>query len=84
MLPTLERTAGKEKVILTDAVTGGEDFAYYAEKIPGLFIFLGGMKKGQDPKTAPPHHTPDFYIDESGMKLGVRLLCNLAMDYLGK
>ena len=84
MLSTMERTAGKENVILSDAITGAEDFAFYAEKIPGLFIFVGGMKKGQDPKTAPPHHTPDFYIDESGMKLGVRLLCNLAIDYLNK
>lgn len=84
MLPTLERTAGKENVVLTEDFTGAEDFAFYAEKIPGLFIFVGGMQKGQDPKTAPPHHTPDFFIDESGMKLGVELLCNLAIDYLSK
>lgn len=83
MLPTMERTAGKDNVLLSEAITGAEDFSFYAEKVPGLFIFVGGMKKGQDPKTAPPHHTPDFYIDESGMKLGVKLLCNLAIDYLG-
>jgi len=84
MLPTLERTAGKENVFLTEAFTGAEDFAFYADKIPGLFIFVGGMQKGQDPKTAAPHHTPDFRVEDSGMKLGVRLLCNLAIDYLNK
>ncbi len=84
MLPTIEKTAGKENVILSNAITGAEDFAFYAEKVPGLFLFLGGMSKGMDPKKAPPHHTPDFYIDESGMKLGVRVLCNLAIDYLNK
>ncbi|MBK7873419.1 MAG: amidohydrolase [Saprospiraceae bacterium] len=84
MLSTMERTAGKNNVILIDAITGEEDFAFYAQKIPGLFIFVGGMPKGNDPKLAPPHHTPDFYVDDKGMQLGVRLLCNLAIDYLNK
>lgn len=84
MLPTLERTAGKENTILIDAITGAEDFAFYAQKIPGLFLFVGGMPKGQNPNTAAPHHTPDFYVEDSGMNLGVRLLCNLAIDYLNK
>ena len=46
-----------------------------------FFFFLGGMKPGQDPHTAAPHHTPDFYIDESGFKLGVKAFCNLVFDY---
>lgn len=82
MLPTIERTAGKENVILTDARTGAEDFSFFAQKVPGLFLFLGGMPKGQLPEEAAPHHTPDFYIDESGMKLGVETLCNLTIDYM--
>ncbi len=81
MLPILHATAGKENVMLTKAITGAEDFAYFAREVPGLFIFLGGMTPGQDPATAPPHHTPDFYIDEAGMLLGVKTLCNLAIDY---
>ncbi|GGK59517.1 amidohydrolase [Rufibacter glacialis] len=82
MLPSLERVAGKPNVILTKAVTGAEDFAYYQQKVPGVFIFVGGMAKGQDPAKVPAHHTPDFMIDESGMKLGVRTLAYLALDYL--
>ena len=31
---------------------------------------------------APGHHTPEFLIDESGMKLGVELLTNLTIDYM--
>ncbi|MCJ8208263.1 amidohydrolase [Mucilaginibacter sp. RS28] len=82
MLPTLQSTAGKENVLLRQAVTGAEDFSFYEQKVPGLFIFLGGMPKGQDPAKAPSHHTPDFYIDESGFTLGVKALCNLTIDYL--
>jgi len=40
------------------------------------------MPKGKDPKTTPSHHTPDFYLDESGFKLGVKALINLVLDYM--
>lgn len=84
MLPTIAATAGSDNVILSKAITGAEDFSFFAEKVPGLFLFVGGMPKGQDPATAPPHHTPDFFIDDSGMKTGVKLYTNLALDYLSQ
>lgn len=82
MLPSLQKTAGAENVMLKPPVTGAEDFSFYQEKVPGMFIFLGGMPKGADPLKAPSHHTPDFYIDESGFTLGVKALCNLTLDYM--
>ncbi len=82
MLPSLRKTAGDNNVQLKPPVTGAEDFSFYQEKAPGLFFFLGGMPKGQDPKTTPSHHTPDFYIDESGFILGVKALANLTVDYM--
>jgi amidohydrolase len=80
-LPSLRRTAGENNVLVMDAITGSEDFSFFGAKVPAFFFFLGGMTKGKDPKTAFPHHTPDFFIDESGFKLGVRAFCNLMMDY---
>ncbi|KAA3436373.1 amidohydrolase [Rufibacter hautae] len=82
MLPVLHTVAGQQNVVLTKAVTGAEDFAYYQQKVPGVFVFVGGMSKGQDVSKIPAHHTPDFMIDESGLKLGVRTLAYLAVDYL--
>ena len=82
MLPTLERTAGKENILLRNAVTGAEDFSYLAQEAPGLFVFLGGMPTDTNPEDAAPHHTPDFYVDDSGLKLGVRTLSNLTLDYM--
>lgn len=82
MLPTILETAGEENVIVSPAITGAEDFSFYANEVPALFFFLGGMPKGMSSFDAAPHHTPDFFIDESGMKLGLRTLCNLAIDYL--
>jgi amidohydrolase len=82
MLPSLKATAGAEHVKLRLPVTGAEDFSFFQEKVPGLFVFLGGMPKGQDPLKAPSHHTPDFFIDESGFVLGVNALANLTLDYM--
>jgi len=81
MLPSLQSAAGTDNVILKPPVMGAEDFSFYEEKVPGIFFFLGGMPKGQDPLKAPSHHTPDFFIDESGFVLGVKAFCHLVIDY---
>jgi len=81
MLPSLQKSAGVENVVLKPAKTGSEDFSFYAQKVPGLFFFLGGLPKGKDPKTAGPHHTPEFMIDDSSFKTGVIAFCNLVFDY---
>jgi amidohydrolase len=81
MMPTVQRVAGIENVVMTRAVTGAEDFSFFAREVPGLFMFLGGRSNENDPRTVSSHHTPDFFIDEKGMKLGVRTLVNLTLDY---
>ncbi len=82
MLPSLRETAGINNVILAPARTGAEDFSFYQAKVPGLFIFLGGMPKGKIASETASHHTPDFYIDESGFLLGVKAMSNLTVDYM--
>jgi amidohydrolase len=81
MLPSLQKSAGVDNVKLIPAITGSEDFSFFAQKVPGFFFFLGGMPKGTDPKMAGPHHTPEFMIDDSAFKLGVIAFCNLVFDY---
>ncbi len=82
MLPTLKRVAGDNNVLLNSKVTGGEDFSFFAQRAPGLFVFLGGTPKGSDMKKIGFNHSPRFQIEESAMKLGVRTLLNLAVDYM--
>ncbi len=82
MLPSLQEAAGKENVILIPPITGAEDFSYYQRKVPGVFFFLGGKSLDVPVAEAAPHHTPDFYIDESGFKLGIRALSYLTLDYM--
>lgn len=79
MAPTLEEVAGKENALIMDAITGAEDFSFFQKEVPGLYFFVGGKAPNRE---AAGHHTPDFYIDESGMKLGVRAMSNLVIDYM--
>ena len=80
-LRALQAAAGAENVKETHWQTGAEDFSFYGQKAPAFFFYLGGMPKGQDPLTAPSHHTPEFYIDESGFDLGVKAFCELVFNY---
>ncbi|MBO6584935.1 MAG: amidohydrolase [Gracilimonas sp.] len=79
MAPTLEELAGEENAVIMDAITGAEDFSFFQKEVPGLYFFIGGKAPNRE---ASGHHTPDFYIDESGMKLGVRAMSNLVIDYM--
>lgn len=82
MLPTLKRVAGEDNVILRGKTTGAEDFSFFAQQAPGLFFFLGGSPKGTDLTKVAYNHSPRFYVDESALKLGVRSLLHLTVDYL--
>jgi amidohydrolase len=80
MLPTLERVAGG-RVDEVPKRTGAEDFAYYAQKVPGLFVFLGVTPPDQV-ATAASNHSPLFCVDESALVTGMRVLAHEAADYL--
>lgn len=81
MVPSLQKAAGKDKVGTISWTTGAEDFSFFGEKAPALFFNLGGMPAGTDPAKAPGHHTPDFYIDDSQLDVGVKAFCHLVFDY---
>lgn len=84
LVPVLQETAeemlGAERLSLREPSMGGEDFAYYTEKIPGL-IFRLGIRNENKGTTYPLHH-PMFDIDESALPLGSALHASLAHAYL--
>ena len=63
-------------------VTGAEDFSMYAEKVPGVFIQLGGRKADVPAATAPANHSPYFDVDEAVFETGVKAEVLMALDYL--
>jgi amidohydrolase len=81
MLPSMQKSAGVENVLLVPAITGSEDFSFFAQKVPGLYFRLGGAAKGKDMNAVGPHHTPEFIIEDDSFKLGVITLSNLVFDY---
>jgi amidohydrolase len=86
MRPTVERVVGAgipgAKVLGGPQSTTSEDFSLYQQRVPGIFMFLGVTPEGTDPKLAAPNHSPKFYVDERALPIGVKLLSQLAVDYL--
>lgn len=61
----------------TEPQMGGEDFAYYLQKVPGTFFYTGAKPPGID--TAYPHHHPKFDIDEKAMLIAAKTLGTAAI-----
>ncbi|MHC4403694.1 MAG: M20 metallopeptidase family protein [Planctomycetota bacterium] len=77
---SLQRAAGESHVEEAQPVMGGEDFAHYAAKVPGCFVFIGVRNEAEGIVHAV--HTPQFTIDEAALPVGVRAHCLMALDYL--
>ena len=81
-LPVLQRVAGADNVSLVNATLGAEDFSFFQKEVPGVFFWLGTRPANQTAEQAPSNHSPLFFIDESGLALGVRALSHAAVNYL--
>ena len=79
MSPTLERVAG-DRFIEASQTTTAEDFSYFANEVPGLFLFLGVAP--DDPTLIYPNHSPRFYADERALPVGVEALTSMTLDYM--
>ena len=87
-----EGLAGRVRAVLDRAADGrvsraplvgaSEDFSFFAEATPGLFIFLGITPRDQDPAKAAPNHSPSFFVDESALVVGTRTMASLAVNFL--
>lgn len=82
LLPVLERIVGRNKLLTSNPLTIGEDFACYQRQVPGLFIFLGIAPTGMDPQKVPFNHSPYFDVDEEALPTGMRVLAQLALAFL--
>ena len=81
MMPTLRKAAGEDKVLEHPLITGAEDYSYYQERIPGLFLMLGVNDPGVARGDSPSNHSPFFSPNEDALMVGVRALVGFAMDY---
>ena len=81
-VPTLGRVAGAGNVRVIDKVCGAEDFSFYQKEVPGFFYFIGCTPPDRDCAKSAPNHSPRFYVDEACLKLGLKTLAALALDWL--
>jgi len=82
MLPTLRWAAGSAGAGLRPLVTGAEDFSYFQEKVPGMFVMLGVTPADRDPAKVAANHSPYFFADEAALPNGVKVMAALAVDFL--
>ena len=71
---------GEENVSELDAVMGGEDFAYYTEKVKGCFVVLG--MQNEDIDAIYSVHHPMFKADEDALHIGTALHTMFALKSL--
>ena len=70
-----------EKVYRDKPQAASEDFAYYLEKIPGAFIFVGAKPDGVD--TAYPNHHPKFEVNEKSLLISAKAMAEIVLNKLG-
>jgi len=81
MTPTLRRVAGTSMMRPGQASLAGEDFGRFATKAPGVFISLSVTPPGVN-AAAAVNHSPLFQGDDKALPIGVRLMANMALDYM--
>ena len=80
--PSLVTALGAEQVIEAAPSTVAEDFAYFAQAIPGFYFFVGSTPEGQDLDQVPTNHSPMFDIDEQSLTVGQKALLQVSLDFL--
>jgi amidohydrolase len=79
-LPILRRVLGEKNVLEAPKRMGAEDFSFYQQVVPGFFLRLGSGNKAKG--ITAEGHTPEFDIDEECLVTGVKVMANIAMDFL--
>ena len=81
MVPVLERAADGD-AILSELSGAADDVSVLLAEVPGLYFNLGIVPRNQDISKAAPNHSPNFFIDESALVVGVRALAMVTVNYL--
>lgn len=84
MVPALELAAPGKVERLPASLSPSEDFSYYAQKVPGLFVFLGATPADQDMASAPNNHSPYFTADDATLATGVKAHVQFVLNYPGR
>ena len=81
MAPVLDRAADGD-IQVVNPTGAAEDFSFFLNEVPGLFFNVGIVPRDQDPAKAAPNHSPNFFIDEKALVVGVRALASVTVNFL--
>ena len=81
MAPVLERAADGD-IQVVNPTGAAEDFSFFLNEVPGLFFNVGIVPRDQDLAKAAPNHSPNFFIDEKALVVGVRALATVTVNFL--
>ncbi|MFZ2508175.1 MAG: amidohydrolase [Steroidobacteraceae bacterium] len=79
---SLKAAFGAEAVRAIGLQTVAEDFSYYAAAAPSVYYWVGITPPGLDLRMAPDNHSDRFFVDESGLAVGLKSMLHIAVDYL--
>lgn len=82
MLNTIRQVAGESNMIFKPATTGSEDFSYFSNKVPGLYLHFGTAPQNKPISESRPNHHPGFMVDDDALKFATKLECCLLHNYL--
>lgn len=82
VIASLREALGEQNVKAIGLQTIAEDFAYYAREVPSVFFWVGITPRGEDLRATPDNHSDRFYVDESGIAVGLKSMLHVAVDYL--
>lgn len=82
MAGVLDRVSAGGKAIVAKPIMGAEDFSYFANQIPGLFIGIGVAKDGAELSESASNHSPYFYVNDKALPVGIEALSQLALTWL--
>lgn len=81
VLDVAREAFGEQRVSVTPTPTmGGEDFAYYGERVPACFYLLGLCPPGADPLAVPQLHQPTFDFNDAALETGIEMMVRLALE----
>jgi amidohydrolase len=82
LLSTIEQVAHPENVLYYLSSTKSEDFSYFSQKVPSLYMYYGAAPLNKPISESKPNHHPEFMVDEAALKFATGLECNLVLDLL--
>ncbi|MCM2459444.1 amidohydrolase [Pseudomonas sp. CG7] len=81
MLPALDAAAPGKVHLMPNCLAPSEDFSYFSERIPGLYVLVGATPEDKDMASEPFNHSPHFTVDDATLATGIKAHIQFVLNY---